>query len=50
MDIQEATPIKLTAEERSALEAMVRSPKTEHGLVERARSQKAAINAEVRSE
>ena len=37
MDIQEATPIKLTAEERSALEAMIRSPKTEHVLVERAR-------------
>src|SRR6266516_2622701 len=33
MDIQEATPIKLTAEERSALEAMIRSPKTEHVLV-----------------
>jgi transposase len=37
MDLQEATPIELTAEERSALEAMIRSPKTEHGLVERAR-------------
>src|SRR5947208_15416847 len=37
MDIQEATPIKLTAEERSALEAMIRSPKTEHVLVERPR-------------
>lgn len=37
MNIQEATPIKLTAKERSALEAMIRSAKTEHGLVERAR-------------
>ena len=37
MNIQEATPIELTEEERSALEAMIRSPKTEHGLVERAR-------------
>ena len=37
MDIQEATPIKLTAGERSALETMIRSPKTGHGVVERAR-------------
>ena len=37
MNIQEATPIELTAEERAVLEGMVRSPKTEHGLVERAR-------------
>ena len=31
------TPIELTSEERSALEAIVRSPKAEHGIVERAR-------------
>jgi len=37
MNIQEATPIVLTEQERSALEAMIRSPKTEHGIVERAR-------------
>ncbi len=37
MNIQEATPIELTAKERSALEAMICSAKTEHGLVERAR-------------
>lgn len=37
MNIQEATPIELTEEERAVLESMVRSPKTEHGLVERAR-------------
>ena len=37
MNIQEATPIELTEQKRSALEAMIRSPKTEHGIVERAR-------------
>lgn len=37
MNIQEATPIILRGEERSVLESMVRSPKTGHGLVERAR-------------
>jgi transposase len=37
MNIQEATPIELTDGERSMLESMIRSPKTEHGLVERAR-------------
>lgn len=37
MNIQEATPIILTEQERSALEGMIRSPKTEHGMVERAR-------------
>jgi transposase-like protein len=37
MNIQEATPIVLSDQERSALEAMIRSPKTEHGTVERAR-------------
>jgi transposase len=37
MNIQEATPIILTEQERSVLEAMIRSPKTEHGMVERAR-------------
>ena len=37
MNIQEATPIILSERERSALEAMIRSPKTEHGTVERAR-------------
>lgn len=37
MNIQEATPIELTEQERSVLEAMIRSPKTEHGTVERAR-------------
>ncbi|WIM13600.1 IS630 family transposase [Enhydrobacter sp.] len=37
MNIEEATPIVLSDQERSALEAMIRSPKTEHGIVERAR-------------
>lgn len=37
MNIQEATPIVLTEQERSALEVMIRSAKTEHGIVERAR-------------
>jgi len=37
MNIQEATPIELTEDERLALEAIIRSPKTEHGIVERAR-------------
>src|SRR5581483_3008613 len=37
MIIQEATAIELTETERSMLESMVRSPKSEHGLVERAR-------------
>ncbi len=37
MNIQEATVIALTEQERSALEAMIRSPNTEHGIVERAR-------------
>ena len=37
MNIQEATPIELTEQERSVLEAMIRSAKTEHGTVERAR-------------
>jgi hypothetical protein len=37
MNIQEATPIALTEQERSALEAMIRSAKTEYGIVERAR-------------
>lgn len=37
MTIQEAAPIELTEQERSALEALMRSPKTEHGIVERAR-------------
>ena len=37
MNIQEATPIVLTEQERSLLEAMMRSAKTEHGIVERAR-------------
>ena len=37
MSIQEATPIVLTEQERSTLEVMIRSPKTEHGIVERAR-------------
>ena len=37
MNIQEATPILLSEQERSVLEAMIRSPKTEHGTVERAR-------------
>lgn len=36
MNIQEATPIILSEQERSVLEAMIRSPKTEHGTVERA--------------
>jgi len=37
MNLQEATPIELTKQERSALETMIRSPKAEHGIVERAR-------------
>jgi len=37
MNIQEATPIILSEQERSALEAMLRASKTEHGTVERAR-------------
>jgi transposase len=37
MSIQEATPIELTAEERAVLEGMVRSPKTEQRLAQRAR-------------
>jgi transposase len=37
MNIQEATPIELTAEERAMLESMVRSPKTEQRLAKRAR-------------
>src|SRR5258708_2521938 len=37
MNIQEATPIALSEQERSSLKAMIRSPKTEHGIVERAR-------------
>lgn len=37
MNIQEATPIELTEEERSVLKGIVRSPRSEHGLVERAR-------------
>lgn len=37
MNIQEATPISLTEEERAVLEGMVRSPKTEQGLSDRAR-------------
>src|SRR5260370_35138380 len=37
MNIKEATPIELTEVERSMLESIVRSPKSEHGLVERAR-------------
>jgi len=37
MNIQEATPIELTAEERAVLEGMVRSPKTEQRLAQRAR-------------
>ena len=37
MNIQEATVIDLTEQERSVLEAMMRSPKTEQGTVERAR-------------
>jgi hypothetical protein len=36
MNIQEATAIALTEEDRSVLEGMVRSPKTEQRLVERA--------------
>jgi len=47
MNIQEATPIILSKQERSALEAMIRSPKTEHGTVERARI--ALLAAEGRS-
>ena len=38
MNIQEATPMEVMERERSALEAMIRSAKTEHGLVERALS------------
>jgi hypothetical protein len=34
MNIQEATLIILSEQERSALEVMIRSPKTEHGTVE----------------
>src|SRR4029450_8967615 len=37
MAIQEATPIALTAAERATLTGWVRSGKTEHRLVERAR-------------
>ena len=37
MNIREATPIDLTEAERAVLESMVRSPKTEQRLVERAR-------------
>jgi len=37
MNIQEATPIRLTEEERAVLESMVRSPKTAQGMSERAR-------------
>jgi hypothetical protein len=37
MAIRDATPIVLTAAERSALEGWVRSSKTERRLVERAR-------------
>ena len=37
MNIQEATVITLTEEERAVLESMVRSPKTARGLSERAR-------------
>jgi transposase len=37
MNIQEATPIRLTAAERAELERMVRSPLTEQRLAERAR-------------
>src|SRR5918996_5908438 len=37
MAIQEATPIVLSAEERATLAGWVRSGKTEHRLVERAR-------------
>ena len=37
MNIQEATPIILTEEERTVLEGMVRSPKTARALSERAR-------------
>ena len=37
MAIQEATPIALTAAERATLAGWVRSGKTEHRLVERAR-------------
>ena len=37
MNIQEATPIELTAEERAVLEGMVRSAKTEQRLAKRAR-------------
>src|SRR5260221_11992122 len=36
MNIQEATPTELTAEERAVLEGMVRSPKTEQRLAKRA--------------
>ena len=37
MDIQKATVIRLTAEERAVLEGMVGSPKTEQRMAERAR-------------
>jgi len=37
MNIQEATAIELTSEERAVLEGMVRSPKTEQRLAKRAR-------------
>ncbi len=37
MNIQDATPVILTEEERAVLESMVRSPKTEQGVSERAR-------------
>ena len=37
MNIQEATPIRLTTAERAELERMIRSPLTEQRLVERAR-------------
>src|SRR5512132_495224 len=37
MNIQEATPIELTEAERAVLESMVRFPKTEQRLAERAR-------------
>jgi transposase len=37
MNIQEATAIVLTDDERALLESIVRSPKSEHGLVERVR-------------
>ena len=37
MNIPEATVIALTEQERCELISMIRSPKTEHGIVERAR-------------